>query len=545
MLNFQDYSIKNYFRKKKEQGASVIIAALSLPILMAGGVAAVDVGSYFSHAAELQNAADAAALAGAAAFVSNRESVGSHPNADEEAGRYIGINLHNDETKDYSTYTHDAPKFAAKEQLATNDDKYNAQIYYGVKLTDTSPSYFAKFFKLDDPKVEVTAVAQIKASKHDPANTITDLFIFKEGMSIPNTINNPDYFNDAEKANYATGPFYSNRQMTDRFGLVRGVPNTNPIISTFDGHMSYTSDYLTQKNWDGTPMMDSISSSTQVPHAPFYTSLGQEALAKGWVTIEDIYQHAVGVADCYGEVIKSDDYACEFNSEGKNTSSQGYWTMPELTDYNMEDEFVGMVAKKAKDYQSYYLDGTNGTPNKYLSVTDNSTIFSGDGVITVAANPGNGDGNMSLTLDGSLPGADDPDLQNSPMFIYFDETVFNLNINITASNKRPLIICAANAGDVKLEFTGNGDPNDESNPEFRGIICAPNATMHSNIMGGRVTGTLMGKSLKLEGGAGKYTYQNFGLGGDGKGSTESVDLDFDSAITMVSSTGIFGSGDWH
>ena len=52
----------------------------------------MDLGNGFARHARLQKAADAAALAGAATFAMNQETVDSHPKADAQAEIYAKVN---------------------------------------------------------------------------------------------------------------------------------------------------------------------------------------------------------------------------------------------------------------------------------------------------------------------------------------------------------------------------------------------------------------------------------------------------------------------
>lgn len=70
--------MKNYFKSK--DGAIAIIVAISIIVLLGFGAFAVDMGFVYMKKNELQNAADAAALAGAAALVSYGDNLGQVKN---------------------------------------------------------------------------------------------------------------------------------------------------------------------------------------------------------------------------------------------------------------------------------------------------------------------------------------------------------------------------------------------------------------------------------------------------------------------------------
>ena len=479
---------------KKERGAVAVAAALSLPIIMLGGVAALDVGAYFSHAAKLQNAADAAALAGAAEFVNKKNTVEAHNDADTEAARYVGINI--------NEYEKNSPIYGVAEKTAAADamgeDKYKGYIYYRVRLKDSCPAYFVKFFGLADPKVEVAAVAQIAASRHEPSDVpLTDLFMVKSGFDVVNTIENPDTFKRNDN----------------------GAENiTGGIQASFDGQVSY----LTKGLADTV-----LSGSQQLGVCPFYTTaaLEKNKTVPNYVFFMDPYKGA----------------PVAFDEDGNMIDAAALYTYPQYKEYSMEDEFVAVM----KDKVDKYADEPVGSGGQYFSVKDNLPLFNDD-VVCVTSQVQN----LTIDIDTALPGSDTED-KHRPLFLYVDEAVNGLvKINVTHGNGRPLIICAPTAAQVELNISGDGDIANIANERFdntrdagadvigsgnavfRGVICAPNAYMLCHPNGGGVLGTLMTNFLKLDG-YGRYKYENFSFGGDGKGSTQRVDVDFDSQVTLV------------
>ena len=74
---------------KQQKGAIFVLTALLIPLLIAFLGAVVDFGNVYAHKARLQNAADAAVLAGAHQYAVNEETIDNHPRADNEAGDYV------------------------------------------------------------------------------------------------------------------------------------------------------------------------------------------------------------------------------------------------------------------------------------------------------------------------------------------------------------------------------------------------------------------------------------------------------------------------
>ena len=498
------FSIIKKIRHQKQRGTVILAAALSLPLLMASGAAALDMGSYFSHASKLQNAADAAALSGAAAYVANNNTPAQHEEADSEAGRYVGINLHDDEESVYTKYTRQSPLYDVAVQTAATDamgeEKYKGYVYYRVRLHDASPSYFIKFFGLGDPRMEITAVARIAASRHDPSDVpLTDLFMVKSGFDIVNTIENPDTFKRDNN----------------------GAEVTGGIQTSFDGHVSYLTEGL---DWSF------LSGSQQLGACPFYTSaaLEKNKTMSNYTFFMDPYKGS----------------PAQFDAEGNTIDVSALYTYPQYKEYSMENEFVTVMRDKVKKYAG---EPVNGGQN--FSLRDNLSAFN-DNVIHVTSDVQN----LTVNIDTALPGSDTGD-KHRPLFLYIDEKISGLvKINVTESNGRPLIVCAPTAYQIELTLSGTGKITDIHNERFddtknaganvtgygnavfRGIICAPRAYMLCHPNGGAVLGTIMTDFLKLDG-YGRYKYENFSFGGDGKGSTERVDVDFDSEITLVSAPG--------
>lgn len=183
---------------KNERGAYMVFFAILIPILFACAGLAVDLGNGFARHARLQKAADAAALAGAATFAMNQETVDSHPKADAQAETYAKVNWGNGRAS-----------FQKRPQAQTVD----GVSYYRVLLQESIPTTFIKFvgIKEDLFNIEVEAVAVIPTKSNEQSNEqlkFDSLASFSGSMS---------------------GTFNNNN------GTDNG--NNNPIASTYDGHV--------------------------------------------------------------------------------------------------------------------------------------------------------------------------------------------------------------------------------------------------------------------------------------------------------------------
>lgn len=188
-------------RIKNECGAYMVFFAILIPILFGCAGLAVDLGNGFARHARLQKAADAAALAGAAAFAMNQETVDNHLKADAQAETYAKVNWGNGR---------------ASFQKRPQPKMVDGVLYYRVLLQESIPTTFIKFvgIKEDLFNIEAEAVAAIPMQSNAQLK-FDSLASFSGSMS---------------------GTFNNNN------GTDNG--NNNPIASTYDGHVvCYNQDF--------------------------------------------------------------------------------------------------------------------------------------------------------------------------------------------------------------------------------------------------------------------------------------------------------------
>ena len=145
----------------RQRGSVLLLTGLLLPFVIGViGVTglAVDVGNLYLTQSRLQNAADAAALAGAADIrddlIAHRTTVqgvkANHSAADNVAGGYVDDNL----GKDVASRDYDVPEASA------------AQLQYKVSLTEDVPLYFLRVFVADKTRsVGAASTAAIYARR--------------------------------------------------------------------------------------------------------------------------------------------------------------------------------------------------------------------------------------------------------------------------------------------------------------------------------------------------------------------------------------------
>lgn len=138
----------NKIRPSAQKGVLLVFTALLLPVIFACAGLAVDLGNMYVHKSNLQNAVDAAALAGAAGYIAGEETAEDHSGANTLSDEYLKANLgreyQNLIVKDFQAQT------------------VSGKTYYRVKVTQKSPVYFMTLLGLDPlTDVSADAVAQV------------------------------------------------------------------------------------------------------------------------------------------------------------------------------------------------------------------------------------------------------------------------------------------------------------------------------------------------------------------------------------------------
>lgn len=168
-----------HWDKCRQKGQILVFTAVLLPLLIAACGFTVDFGNMYIHKSKLQNAADAAAIAGGYAFRDNKENIDDHPKADN------------------------ASKDSAKSNLTNFDNvgqHYQARvdkdgiIYYRVELSESVPVYFLRLFGVgDSTTVSADSIASIVNLGGGKNNIFQNLFSFGSGgFKSTNANQNPD-----------------------------------------------------------------------------------------------------------------------------------------------------------------------------------------------------------------------------------------------------------------------------------------------------------------------------------------------------------------
>lgn len=131
-------------QREGQRGALLVLFALLLPVFFACAGLAVDLGNMYSYKSNLQNAVDAAALAGASGYTAGGDTVDYHPEADEMAAEYLKANLDN--------------SYSSLKDKSFEAQTVSGKTYYRVKVTEPSPTYFMRILGIK-PYIDVSADA--------------------------------------------------------------------------------------------------------------------------------------------------------------------------------------------------------------------------------------------------------------------------------------------------------------------------------------------------------------------------------------------------
>ena len=168
-----------HWDKCRQKGQILVFTAVLLPLLIAACGFTVDFGNMYMHKSKLQNAADAAAIAGGYAFRDNKENIDSHPKADNASEESAKSNL---------------AKFDGIGQHYQARVDKDGVIYYRVELSESVPIYFLRLFGVgDSTTVSADSIASIVNLGGGKNNIFQNLFSFGSGgFASTNANQNPD-----------------------------------------------------------------------------------------------------------------------------------------------------------------------------------------------------------------------------------------------------------------------------------------------------------------------------------------------------------------
>ncbi len=460
------------FWKNREKGAVIVMFALFIPLMMICVGLAVDLGNLYAHKTRLQNAADAAALAGAREFAVKGETVDSHSEADDEAKLYAKKAAENNNGKNIIVGVYRAGEAKLQENSDVEAKTEDKSIYYRVDLTETVPLYFLRIIGLTEQEVAVTSIVKLGDSVAYKKTPGDELFIIKSGFDAVNSVKNPDN------------------------------PNiTGQVSNFFNGNIVYT---------DGTA-----------------NKVSKEYADNHYKKMNFKYSTQMGELETFFKSKAKEDNVT-VTQASKEDSNNIYHSDPYYQPYDMD--YLARYTRERMnlpDYSARTWEGWDSYKQKFGQVSEGykkitSSMLSQD--LAITANMGNGDGNTSIAIDGTIPGG------SEPVYLYIDESVNQrLNIDVTASNGRPLRIIYMGTSEIAFNIA--------SGTTFSGTIYAPYASqVLVNAGGANFEGSMIVDKLTLRGDDATYTFKDYGPGGstDGKGAKD-VMVGKNSGISLISS----------
>lgn len=239
-------AIDKIFHSHPQKGAILVLFAITFPFLMAFSAIAVDLGTVYVQRVHLQNAADAAALAGAYQLGNSSDDP-----AVNSAVSYTTKNSPSDITVASSDST--MPSEEKQINLYSNIQKESSYSTIEVQLRERVPLYFFRYFGMENMPIAVTATA-----KYVPGSSGTFDGIFNYALVAGSSTksNNGDtssiYFNHpniAIQGNILTnGQIYMNSYHDGSVsGTITGNANIQPVYSNY-GWYNSVQQYLTLAN---------------------------------------------------------------------------------------------------------------------------------------------------------------------------------------------------------------------------------------------------------------------------------------------------------
>ena len=269
--------ISKQLKKLGQRGQSVLIVALALPIFMFILAIVFDLGMYFVQASKLQNAADSAALAGAAAYTNNAstklismpdamtfdesftetvsgkeytfDSLDDKADADSRAKNYIKVNYTEVNTGETFNFDKNADTGLwytpiVVELVDHSTASYTGIYCYRVDMTESIPMSFARYFGIDSVDKTVQAVAlAIPTADTQPDEDNIDEFIKVVNANIYKTAPNlywESIYNSSSSRKYSvTSTNEDTGEVTTEDGEVYGQKNDRYFTTTIN---DYTAD---------------------------------------------------------------------------------------------------------------------------------------------------------------------------------------------------------------------------------------------------------------------------------------------------------------
>lgn len=207
-------AIDKIFHSHPQKGAILVLFAITFPFLMAFSAIAVDLGTVYVQRVHLQNAADAAALAGAYQLGNSSDDP-----AVNSAVSYTAKNSPSDITVTSSDST--MPSEEKQINLSSDINRKSSYSTIEVQLRERVPLYFFRYFGMENMPIAVTATA-----KYVPGNSSS-------------VFNNAIYTSSGNITFNTDNVFVDGNIATDRQISVPGAYSTDSLSGTITGINTY------------------------------------------------------------------------------------------------------------------------------------------------------------------------------------------------------------------------------------------------------------------------------------------------------------------
>lgn len=445
-----------YIKKliSSQRGAFFVMTAMLLPLIVACGGVAIDIGNFYSHYARLQNTADASAMACAKVLAKDYD-------AEDKA-------IHT--ADDYKQRNEDSKNQVRMEsEIKTVTEKGVELKAVKIELYEDVPYYFLKplisLLNLDEKFITLYATAYCtvvpddsgskiwvpgtEGSRDDGSEIFDNLFVFEKHLTSVNNVQNPD---------------------NDR------ITQQKWNVSTYDGNVKAT----TQSGYQTT--YDELRHNTMLKDAAFHggnETTVAKAKEEGLVTDVEC-DESIDITKYYETNIVP-----QINEMFAKFQDPGY----------VPDEW--QVPKKSvsqQDGENYYHSNQN------VQNFDTSDInnWINSGVNTVYLNIPNVNFNFSGTIAGSK--------SDEPLFIILDGQP-NINFSSDMTNSRPIIFVSTRGDSRYNKWSGEDDKMwlQSNGGYFRGALYAPYSSVGVNDNHHGFNGSIIGKNIYL-GSQGYYTH---------------------------------------
>lgn len=470
-------------RYTKQKGAYLVFFAVLLPFLCAFAALGFDLSRIFVTKSSMQNAADAAALAGAKRYADMNETLDNHPEADQFAEAYLQSNLYNMENM----------VIGGKEQEFEAKNKGN-KTYYHVALKVNVPMIFAriKLIGIESVPTYVASTAEVPGA---PVKIPT------EEVTFGNLVNLAGYFDGS-----------INNNNNDWNTGVRGA--------TFDQNVII---------YDPKGYEDSTRWSNDKKY--FFTDTAKEANSHNLKI--NFIMNKLDPGVYYNEETLKSLFTLDKKDQWGNVLYKDIkWPLPEgvyyrellkgnMTDYTkhankvysaVEDLFK--ANEKSPDMKNFGADYQHEIVN--IDVSDNTLYYSITKPIINNQYPQVVEINLTQR-DAFIP--KDKNGKDQPVYIYVKEDFPSIKFNIKGDVTRPVIFYYNETPGYNTQFKMNNEGH-----KYRGVLYAPNTYGETfSFEHGAFTGSMTFKSIKFQTQDGVFKYEEFGIpysNGDGSGGND-------------------------